>query len=108
MNLVKRWQSMAELAGKALHVCGCILVLVAPAAPDTAHHDLLCKHMSLMLRSCMQHEVGVRNLEVLNNSTDAKGRELEVFKVHVPPPLFRTYKEAEGVHVSFFTQLAHA
>ena len=48
----------------------------------------------------MQHEVGVRNLEILNNSTDAKGRKLEVFKVHVPPPLFRTYKEAEGVHVS--------
>ena len=48
----------------------------------------------------MQHEVGVRNLEILNNSTDAKGRKLEVFKVHVPPPLFRKYKEAEGVHVS--------
>ena len=48
----------------------------------------------------LQHEVGVRNLEILNNSTDAKGRKLEVFKVHVPPPLFRTYKEAEGVHVS--------
>ena len=51
--------------------------------------------------SCVQHEVGVRNLEILNNSTDAKGRKLEVFKVHVPPPLFRKYKEAEGVHVSF-------
>ena len=48
----------------------------------------------------LQHEVGVRNLEILNNSTDAKGRKLEVFKVHVPPPLFRTYKEAEGVDVS--------
>ena len=52
------------------------------------------------LRQCVQHEVGVRNLEVLNNTTDAKGRKLEVFKVHVPPPLFRKYKEAEGVHVS--------
>lgn len=56
-----------------------------------------------MLRQCVQHEVGVRNLEVLNNSTDAQGRKLEVFKVHVPPPLFRKYKEAEGVHVSLCT-----
>ena len=47
----------------------------------------------------LQHEVGVRNLEILNSTTDAKGRKLEVVKVHVPPPLFRTYKEAGGVHV---------
>jgi len=47
-----------------------------------------------------QHEVGKRNLEILDNSTDARGRKLEVVKVHCPPPLFRTYKEAEGVHVS--------
>lgn len=47
-----------------------------------------------------QHEVGVRNLEILENTTDARGRKLEVVKVHCPPPLFRTYKEAEGVHVS--------
>ena len=45
----------------------------------------------------------MRNLEVLNNSTDAQGRKLEVFKVHVPPPLFRKYSEAEGVHVSLCT-----
>ncbi|CAL8460755.1 g286 [Coccomyxa elongata] len=44
-----------------------------------------------------QHEVGVRNLEILNNTTDARGRKLEVVKVHCPPPLFRTYKEAAGV-----------
>ncbi len=43
--------------------------------------------------------MGVRNLEILNNTTDAKGRKLEVFKVHVPPPLFRTYREADGVDV---------
>lgn len=48
----------------------------------------------------VQHEVGVRNLEILNASTDARGRKLEVVKVHCPLPLFRTYKEAEGVHVS--------
>ena len=49
---------------------------------------------------CVQHEVGKRNLEILNATTDARGRKLEVVKVHCPPPLFRTYKEAEGVHVS--------
>ena len=48
----------------------------------------------------LQHEVGKRNLEILNATTDARGRKLEVVKVHCPPPLFRTYKEAEGVHVS--------
>ena len=48
----------------------------------------------------MQHEVGVRNLEILNSTTDARGRKLEVVKVHCPPPLFRTYREAEGVDVS--------
>ena len=43
--------------------------------------------------------MGVRNLEILNSTTDAKGRKLEVVKVHCPPPLFRTYKEAAGVDV---------
>ncbi len=41
----------------------------------------------------------MRNLEILNSTTDAKGRKLEVVKVHCPPPLFRTYKEAAGVDV---------
>lgn len=41
----------------------------------------------------------MRNLEILNNTTDARGRKLEVVKVHCPPPLFRTYKEAAGVDV---------
>ncbi len=41
----------------------------------------------------------MKNLEILNNSTDARGRKLEVVKVHCPPPLFRTYKEAAGVDV---------
>ena len=53
----------------------------------------------------VQHEVGVRNLEILNNSTDAQGRKLEVYKVHCPPPLFRTYRESAGVDVSPFLHL---
>ena len=53
-----------------------------------------------------QHEVGKRNLEILEASTDARGRKLEVYKVHVPPPLFRTYKEAEGVDVKSLSPLS--
>ena len=48
--------------------------------------------------------MGKRNLEILNATTDAQGRTLEVVKLHCPPPLFRTYKEAEGVHVSSLPQ----
>ncbi|KAK9908617.1 hypothetical protein WJX75_000521 [Coccomyxa subellipsoidea] len=51
-----------------------------------------------------QHEVGVRNLEILNSTTDARGRKLEVVKVHCPPPLFRTYKEAAGVDPEHITK----
>ena len=58
-----------------------------------------CLLLFTHLFQCAQHEVGVRNLEILNNTTDAKGRKLEVVKLHCPPPLFRTYKEAGGVHV---------
>ena len=58
-----------------------------------------CLLLFTYLLPCAQHEVGVRNLEILNNTTDAKGRSLEVVKLHCPPPLFRTYKEAGGVHV---------
>ena len=50
--------------------------------------------------------MGVRNLEILENTTDARGRKLEVVMVHCPPPLFRTYKEAAGVHVSSPTLLS--
>lgn len=61
----------------------------------------LCVKLALLTGEApLQHEVGKRNLEILNATTDAQGRKLEVVKVHCPPPLFRTYKEAEGVHVS--------
>ena len=41
----------------------------------------------------------MRNLEILENTTDAQGRKLEVIKVHCPPPMFRTFKEAAGFPV---------
>ena len=49
--------------------------------------------------SVLQWEVSNRALEVLQNTKDAKGRTIEVCKIRLPPPLFRTYKEAEGLEV---------
>ncbi|KAL6211515.1 hypothetical protein ACLB2K_016739 [Fragaria x ananassa] len=44
-----------------------------------------------------QYERAVEALSVLCNTTDAKGRKLEVIKLHVPGPLYMTEKEAAGV-----------
>ena len=46
-----------------------------------------------------QYERSTDAYERLTNTTDARGRKIEVVKVPCPPPLFRTYKEASGVHV---------
>lgn len=51
-----------------------------------------------------QYERSLDAYKRLTSATDAKGRKLEVIKVPVPPPLFRTYKEASGVHVSPLTR----
>jgi agmatine/peptidylarginine deiminase len=47
----------------------------------------------------MQWEVSNKALEVLQNTTDAQGRKIEVCKIRLPPPQFRNYKEAEGLAV---------
>lgn len=39
-------------------------------------------------------------MEILESTTDAKGRKLEVIKVPCPPPMFRTHHEADTVDVS--------
>ena len=54
----------------------------------------------LDLCSVMQHEISLDAYNRLTSTPDAKGRTIEVIKVPVPYPLFRTYKEANGVHVS--------
>ena len=46
-----------------------------------------------------QYERSTDAYERLTSTPDAKGRNIEVIKVPCPPPLFRTYKEASGVHV---------
>ena len=47
----------------------------------------------------MQYEVSMNAYERLSNTTDARGRKLEIFKLPRPPPMFRTYKEASGFKV---------
>lgn len=49
---------------------------------------------------CLQYECSSRNVEILQNTTDARGRKFEVIKVPCPPPMFRTHKEADTVDVS--------
>ncbi|MBQ9180494.1 agmatine deiminase [Candidatus Saccharibacteria bacterium] len=44
-----------------------------------------------------QHERSVKDLEYLESVTDAKGRKLEITKIHVPNPITITREEAEGV-----------
>jgi agmatine deiminase len=39
-------------------------------------------------------------VEILQSSTDARGRQIEVVKVPCPPPMFRTHHEADTVDVS--------
>ncbi|XP_044476293.1 agmatine deiminase [Mangifera indica] len=44
-----------------------------------------------------QYERSVEAFSVLSNTTDAKGRKLEIIKLHVPGPLYMTDEEAAGV-----------
>uniref|UniRef100_A0A804RK50 Agmatine deiminase n=1 Tax=Zea mays TaxID=4577 RepID=A0A804RK50_MAIZE len=44
-----------------------------------------------------QYERSVEALSVLSQSVDAKGRQLQVVKIHVPGPLYMTEEEAQGV-----------
>jgi agmatine deiminase len=44
-----------------------------------------------------QYQRSVEALSVLSGSVDAKGRQIEVVKIHVPGPLHMTEEEAAGV-----------
>ena len=46
-----------------------------------------------------QHERSVKDLEYLESVTDAKGRKLEIHKIHVPNVITITKEESEGVDV---------
>uniref|UniRef100_A0A7N0R8B8 Agmatine deiminase n=1 Tax=Kalanchoe fedtschenkoi TaxID=63787 RepID=A0A7N0R8B8_KALFE len=43
------------------------------------------------------YERAVEAFSVLSNTTDAKGRKLEIVKLHVPGPLYMTEEEASGI-----------
>ncbi len=48
-------------------------------------------------KSDPQYDISAENLEILNSVTDAKGRKLEVHKVHLPDPIHITAEESRGV-----------
>ena len=48
-------------------------------------------------KSDPQYEISRENLEILENSTDAKGRKIKVTKLYVPKPVKITKEESEGV-----------
>lgn len=44
-----------------------------------------------------QYEISKECYDILSQSTDAKGRQLEVHKIHVPEPILISKEESEGV-----------
>lgn len=44
-----------------------------------------------------QYERSVEAFSVLSNNCDAKGRKLDIIKLHIPGPLYMTEEEAAGV-----------
>ncbi|KAK9091020.1 hypothetical protein Sjap_024197 [Stephania japonica] len=44
-----------------------------------------------------QYERSVEALSILSNTTDASGRKLEIFKLHIPAPMYMTVEESAGV-----------
>lgn len=51
-----------------------------------------------------QYECSSRNVEILQSTTDARGRQIEVIKVPCPPPMFRTHHEADTVDPEHITK----
>jgi agmatine deiminase len=48
-------------------------------------------------KSDPQYDISHENYEILTSDTDAKGRKLEVHKIHLPNPILITKEESEGV-----------
>ncbi len=44
-----------------------------------------------------QYEISQENYEILSNTVDSKGRQLEIHKIHTPKPVIITKQESEGV-----------
>ncbi|KAM0863946.1 hypothetical protein ACQ4PT_044243 [Festuca glaucescens] len=96
---IPRFPHTMVLEGGSIHVDG-------EGDEDTnGHVDNLCcfiKPGVILLswtddESDPQYEISVKALSVLTQSTDAKGRQIEVVKIHVPGPLYITKEEGDGV-----------
>jgi agmatine deiminase len=48
-------------------------------------------------KSDPQYEISQENYEILKSVTDARGRKLEIHKIHIPNPVLITKEESEGV-----------
>lgn len=44
-----------------------------------------------------QYERSVEALSVFSKSIDARGRKIQVIKLHIPEPLYMTEEEASGI-----------
>lgn len=50
-------------------------------------------------RSDPQHEISLENYEILSQAPDARGRKLEIHKIHQPDPILITEEKSRGVDV---------
>ncbi|MBQ2638414.1 agmatine deiminase [Candidatus Saccharibacteria bacterium] len=104
--------SKEEIEKYLLDYCGAEKVLWLPYGiykdEDTnGHIDNICQFVApgkVVLawednEQDPQHERSKKDLEYLESVTDAKGRKLEVIKIHVPNPITITKEESEGVDV---------
>ena len=105
-------KSKEEIEKYLLDYCGAEKVLWLPYGvykdEDTnGHVDNICQFVApgkVVLawednEKDPQYERSKKDLEYLESVTDAKGRKLEVVKIHVPNPITITKEESEGVDV---------
>ena len=105
-------KSKEEIEKYLLDYCGAEKVLWIPYGiykdEDTnGHVDNICQFVApgkVVLAwednpSDPQHERSVKDLEYLQSVTDARGRQLEIIKIHVPNVVTITKEESEGVDV---------
>jgi agmatine deiminase len=55
-----------------------------------------------------QHEIALEVYEQLKAATDARGRKLEIHKIHQPDPLYLSEAESDSIDLSDTTQLRQA
>ncbi|THG12969.1 hypothetical protein TEA_015278 [Camellia sinensis var. sinensis] len=100
------WPNNLEVMGSSLGtITLCIMPKVRCDDDTNGHIDNLCcfvKPGVVLLswtndESDPQYERSVEAFSVLSHVTDAKGRKLEIIKLHVPGPLYMTDEEATGL-----------